>query len=48
MGDICVQVDALLKRHVPGAKLLSRAGGETAYCLPKGNAARCELCAFAI
>jgi len=36
-----VQLDALLKRHVPDTELLSRAGGEIAYRLPKGDASKC-------
>ena len=37
---VSVQLDALLTRHVPDMELLSRAGGEVAYRLPKGDASR--------
>lgn len=46
---VCImQLDALLDRHVPEAELLSRAGGEIAYRLPKGDAARCSTASLSI
>lgn len=33
-------IDAVVKRHVDSAQLLSRAGGEISFRLPKGDASK--------
>jgi hypothetical protein len=42
MTELEAGIDAVIKRHVPDARLLSCAGGEIAFRLPKTDAAKCE------
>lgn len=41
MSDLESGIDAVVRRHVPDARLLSCAGGEIAFRLPKSDAAKC-------
>jgi len=41
MSELKSGIDAVVRRHVPDARLLSCAGGEIAFRLPKSDAAKC-------
>ena len=41
MTDLESGIDAVVKHHVPDGRLLSCAGGEIAFRLPKTDAAKC-------
>ena len=43
MSELENGIDAVVRRHVPDARLLSSAGGEIAFRLPKSDAAKCVL-----
>jgi len=43
MSELESGIDAVVRRHVPDARLLSCAGGEIAFRLPKSDAAKCVL-----